>query len=136
TAEPAVAPTAPAAAPAAPAGIPTSGPVVLTAREDVWLRITNPTSGRRVFMGVLSAGQSWTVPDGIAPVMRTGRAGVMEIRVAGVLLPPLGNTNQTIDGVVLAAPALAERFAGVALPTPQPAVQVPARPVPAQAPPA
>jgi hypothetical protein len=107
----------------------------------VWLRIYDRTSGRRAFMGVLSTGQSWTVPAGQTLVMRTGRAGVIDVRVGGVLLPPLGDTNQTMDGVVLTAPALAERFAGVALPPPRPApsapaaaVQVPVRPAAAQAP--
>lgn len=120
----AVAPAVPApVAPAAPA----SGTVVLTAREDVWLRIVDRSTGKRAFMGVLSAGQSWTVPAGGPHVMRTGRAGVIEIRVAGRVLPPLGQRNQTLDGVVLSAPALAERFA---------AVQAPASPAAAQARPA
>ncbi|MCU0890813.1 MAG: DUF4115 domain-containing protein [Sandarakinorhabdus sp.] len=137
---PAATPAAPPPAPA-PAAIPASGTVTLTARQDVWLRIYDRTSGRRAFMGVLSTGQSWTVPAGQTLVMRTGRAGVIDVRVGGVLLPPLGDTNQTMDGVVLTAPALAERFAGVALPPPRPApsapaaaVQVPVRPAAAQAP--
>ena len=138
--------TAPAAPPAAAPGIPTSGAVTLTARQDVWLRIIDRTTGRRAFMGVLSAGQSWAVPADQTLVMRTGRAGVIDVRVAGVLLPPLGDTNQTMDGIVLTAPALAERFAGAALPPQRPApaptvptvqgqaVQVPVRPAAAQAP--
>jgi cytoskeleton protein RodZ len=118
----------PAAAPVAgPAAIPATGPVVLTARQDVWLRIQDPATRRRAFMGVLSAGQSWAVPAGPPLIMRTGRAGVIEIRVAGVLLPPLGTTNQTVDGVVLTAPALAERFDGIAA-----AVQTPAAAPPVQ----
>lgn len=116
---------------------PSSGQVVLTAREDVWLRITDRATGKRAFMGVLSEGQSWTVPDGGPYVMRTGRAGVIEIRVAGQLLPPLGQRNQTLDGVVLSAPALAERFAGQVPLAETPAaagaaVQPGARPVAAQ----
>ncbi len=120
--------SAPAAAPAGPAptAIPTIGPVLLTAREDVWVKIYDRSTGKRAFMGVLFAGKSWSVPDGSNLAMRAGRAGVIDVRVAGALLPPLGDRNQTIDGVVLTAPALAERFAGMA------PVQEQARPVPAQ----
>lgn len=133
---------APVAAPAAAsASIPTTGAVTLTARQDVWLRIYDRATGKRAFMGVLSAGQSWTAPAGQTLAMRTGRAGVIDVRVAGVLLPRLGDTNQTMDGIVLTAPALAERFAGVPLPPARPlvvpvnpAVQVPVRPTAAQAP--
>jgi cytoskeletal protein RodZ len=120
-----------AVSPPATVAPPASGEVVLTAREDVWLRVTDRATGKRAFMGVLSTGQSWTVPSGGPHVMRTGRAGVIDIRIAGRLLPPLGQRNQTIDGVVLSAQALAERFAGQALPAPP--VQPGARPVAAQA---
>jgi cytoskeleton protein RodZ len=141
-------PAAPAAAAGAiPTAIPTTGPVTLTARQDVWLRIYDRATGKRAFMGVLSAGQTWAAPAGETLAMRTGRAGVIDVRVAGVLLPPLGDTNQTMDGIVLTAPALAERFAGAALPAPRPsvadgasvakgsAVKLPVRPGAAQAPP-
>ncbi len=122
TATPAAPPVA--VAPAGPAAIPTTGTVMLTAREDVWVKIYDRATGRRAFMGVLFAGKSWTVPDGSTLTLRAGRAGVIEVRVAGVLLPPLGGSVDTIDGVVLTAPALAARFA---------AVQAPVIPGPAQA---
>jgi cytoskeleton protein RodZ len=124
-AEPAAVGARPLVLPPVPASIPAIGAVVLTAKQDVWLRIQDPATRRRAFMGVLSAGQSWQVPDGAALVMRTGRAGVIELRVAGVLLPALGQINQTLDGVVLTAPALAERFAGQPLPPQTPPAAVP-----------
>jgi cytoskeletal protein RodZ len=128
-APPAAAPPAAAPSPTAtPGTIPASGTVTLTARQDVWLRIYDRATGRRAFMGVLSTGESWTVPAGQTLAMRTGRAGVIDVRVGGVLLPPLGDTNQTMDGIVLTAPALAERFAGVPLPPARPSVSPPARP--------
>jgi cytoskeleton protein RodZ len=125
---PVASPAIPAAAaapavPAAPAAIPTSGPVMLTAREDVWVKIYDRTTGRRAFMGVLFAGKSWTAPDDSALTLRAGRAGVIEVRVAGVLLPPLGGSVDTIDGVMLTAAAMAARFGSVQPPViPDPAL--------------
>ncbi len=115
------APTAavPAAAPAAaPPAIPTAGPVVLLAREDVWVKIYDAVTRRRAFMGVLAAGQRFDVPAGSALVLRAGKAGVIEVSVAGVKLPPLGGPVATIDGVLLTAPALAARFDPNAPPPP------------------
>jgi cytoskeletal protein RodZ len=109
--DPAVAPAAVPAAPAAPS-IPVSGPVVLVAQEDVWVEIYDRSTGRRAFMGVLAAGQRYEVPvDGPPLTLRAGRAGMVQVQVAGVALPSLGGSVSTIDGVVLTAPALAARFA-------------------------
>lgn len=116
------------AAVAAPAAIPTAGAVVLTAREDVWVKIYSRATGRRAFQGLMVSGSIYNVPqDGEPLVLRAGRAGVIDVTVAGVKLPPLGGPVDTIDGVVLTAPALAERFAGAVL---EPAaVQPAARPI-------
>lgn len=132
----------PAATPAAAPAIPTAGPVVLLAREDVWLKIYDRTTRRRAFMGVLAAGERYAVPAGSDLVLRAGKAGVIEVSVAGVKLPPLGGPVQTIDGVVLTAAALAARF-DPAAPLPPPVVrprrapvQVPAMPAAANQAPA
>ncbi|OSZ72493.1 hypothetical protein CAP39_03930 [Sphingomonas sp. IBVSS1] len=131
-----------AAGPAAAPAIPTVGPVVLLAREDVWLKIYDRTTRRRAFMGVLAAGERYAVPAGSDLVLRAGKAGVIEVSVAGVKLPPLGGPVQTIDGVVLTAAALAARF-DPAAPLPPPVVrprrapvQVPAMPAAANQAPA
>ena len=114
-ATPAPIPASPAALPATAAAapaIPVSGPVVLVAQEDVWVKIYDRVTGRRAFMGVLAAGQRFAVPaDGPPLILRAGRAGVVQVQVAGVALPSLGGPVSTIDGVVLTAPALAARFA-------------------------
>ncbi|MBU6165706.1 MAG: DUF4115 domain-containing protein [Alphaproteobacteria bacterium] len=131
----------PAAAATAPA-IPTSGPVVLLAREDVWVKIYDRSTGRRAFMGVLAAGDRYEVPAGSALTLRAGKAGMIAVSVAGVALPPLGGPVATIDNVLLTAPALAARFDPAAPPPPppvrrfrRPAVQVPAMPATAEPPP-
>ena len=104
-------PTASVPAVAAPT-IPTSGPVVLTAREDVWVKIYSRATGRRAFQGLMVTGSIYNVPqDGEPLTLRAGRAGVIDVSVAGVKLPPLGGPVDTIDGVVLTASALAARFA-------------------------
>ena len=110
----AAAPGASAAA-ATPTIIPTSGPVTLTARTDVWVKIYSRITGRKAFQGLMVAGSIYKVPEDNGPlVLRAGRAGEIEVSVAGVKLPPLGGSVESVDGVVLTAPALAERFAGSA----------------------
>lgn len=129
--EPAAVPAGPAAATAAPsaaapAAIPTAGQVVLTAREDVWVKIYSRTTGKKAFQGLMVAGSIYKVPEDQGPlVLRAGRAGVIDVTVAGVKLPPLGGPVDTIDNVVLTAPALAERFAAPAAAAAAP-VQAPA----------
>jgi hypothetical protein len=99
--------------------------VVLTAREDVWVKIYDRATGRRAFMGLLAAGQRYEVPaDGPPLTLRSGRAGALVVSVGGTPLPPLGGPVQTIDGVVLTAPALAARLAPAV--DPAAAVQAPA----------
>jgi cytoskeleton protein RodZ len=139
--DPATLAPAGAAVPAAPVAaapvLPTAGPVALLAREDVWVKIYDRSTGRRAFMGVLAAGQQYDVPAGSSLTLRAGKAGVIDVRVAGVKLPPLGGPVQTIDGVLLTAPALAARFDPNIAPPPVEAprrrrlratVQVPASP--------
>jgi cytoskeleton protein RodZ len=137
--------TAPAAAPAvaapvppavatpgavaAPTAIPTAGEVVLTARTDVWVKIYSRETGRKAFQGLMVAGSIYKVPADDGPlVLRAGRAGEIEVTVAGVKLPPLGGSVDTVDGVVLTAPALAARFAPAVQPSASPAAPPPAAP--------
>jgi hypothetical protein len=126
------------AVPAAAAPLPVAGQVVLTASEDVWIKIYDRATGRRAFQGLLAAGQRYEVPaDGGTLTLRAGKAGAVQLSVGGRALPSLGGLAQTIDGVVLTAPALAERF-GQAPPPPVvkpavPAVQVPDMPAATQA---
>jgi hypothetical protein len=131
---PAAAAPGASAATATPATIPLSGPVTLTARTDVWVKIYSRITGRKAFQGLMVAGSIYKVPEDNGPlVLRAGRAGEIEVSVAGVKLPPLGGSVETIDGVVLTAPALAERFAGsaaAAAPVQGPASQAAPQPAP------
>jgi cytoskeletal protein RodZ len=84
-----------AAAPAVDA----SAPVTLTAREEVWLRISD--GDESFFMGTMSAGQSMALPQGRAWQLRTGRAGALEVKVGSTVIPPLGGPAEQVRNLSL-----------------------------------
>lgn len=103
-------PAAPGRPAAAPAGAP-SGPVVMTAVNDVWLRIYEP-DGTRLYEGALARGQSFTVPDNARnPMILTGRPDALAVTVGGQAMPPLGTAERTISDVPVSAAALLARKA-------------------------
>jgi transcriptional regulator with XRE-family HTH domain len=90
-----------------------TGPVVLTASEDVWLRIDQAGGGQALFMGILKAGQSYQVPAGAqAPRIRTARANVLRVAVGSTQIPPLGPPETTISNVSLTPQDLMARLQG------------------------
>lgn len=99
-----------AAQPAAPAPNPT-GPVVMTAVNEVWLRIYEP-GGKRLFEGTLAKDKSVTVPaDAQNPMILTGRPDAIAVTVGGQAIPPLGTAERTISDVPVSAAALLARGA-------------------------
>ncbi|MFT3968069.1 MAG: DUF4115 domain-containing protein [Sphingobium sp.] len=85
------------------------GPVVLTAVEDVWLRIYD-ADGKTIFQKMLVKGESYTVPDGANnPMILTGRADALAVTVGGRSVPPLGTAERTISDVPISAQALVAR---------------------------
>jgi cytoskeletal protein RodZ len=118
-----------AAGPAQPnvaAPAPTNGPVVLTAAEDVWLRIDQAGGGAPLYMGTLKAGQSYQVPAGApSPRIRTARANVLRVSVGGAPVPPLGPPETTISNVSLTAADLLARGQGAAAAPPAPPAATP-----------
>jgi cytoskeleton protein RodZ len=110
------------AEPLTPAPAPTAGgPVVLTAAEDVWLRIDQAGGGPALYMGTLAAGQSYQLPAGVeAPRLRTARANVLRVTVGGTPVPPLGPPEKTISNVSLAPADLLARAQGGATAAPPP----------------
>lgn len=106
-----------------------TGPVVLTAAEDVWLRIDQDGGGPALFMGTLAKGQSYTVPAAARnPRLRTGRANVLRVAVGSTQVPPLGPPERTISNVSLAPADLVAKAQGGAAP---PAANPAATPSPA-----
>lgn len=98
---------APTRAPAA-AAAPT-GPVVMTAVNEVWMRIYQP-DGKRLFEGTLAKDKSFTIPaDASNPMILTGRPDALSVTVGGQAIPPLGTAERTIVDVPVSAAALAAR---------------------------
>lgn len=105
-APPASSATTPAGAMAATA----TGPVVLTAKEEVWVKIYAKGARTSTKIGVLKAGESYTVPaEPAGLVLWTGKAGALAVTVAGKPVPPLGGPVDTVRDVSLAAGDLLAR---------------------------
>ncbi|WP_336974452.1 helix-turn-helix domain-containing protein [Sphingobium aromaticiconvertens] len=100
---------APAGAP--PAVAPTTGPVILTAVDDVWLRIYDET-GERLKDGLMKKGERYALPDGAKdPMILTGRPQALTVTVGGKTVAPLGPPDRTIADVPISAAALLARQA-------------------------
>jgi len=93
-----VAPPKPKPAPEAPAepAVPT-GPITVTAQEDVWIKVSEREGRKTYFMDVLAAGQSFTVPDDVVdPILRTGRPQALKVRIGSTELPPVGEPDRLV----------------------------------------
>jgi cytoskeletal protein RodZ len=117
-AQPAPAPAVPAP-PAATPPQPT-GPVVLGATQDVWIKVSD--NGKTLFMNVLHPGDHFEVPaDAVAPLMTTGRPGNTTIMVGQTPIPPVGDPDRAAKDVSLKPSDLLARIAAA-----PPAAQPPA----------
>lgn len=117
TAEPAASPsvTSRPATAVAPALIAAGGPVVLTAKDEVWVKISVPGQSAAVKQGILKAGETYTLPAGQQGLrLWTGKAGALAITVGGHAIPALGGPAETIRNVSLAPGDLLAR-AGIAM---------------------
>lgn len=104
-----------------PAPAAARGPVVLTATDDVWLRIYEGNGGPKLFENTLKAGERYVVPAAAkAPQILTGRPNALQVAVGSTVIPALGAAEKTIADVSLLPADLAARAAA-------------APPVPAQA---
>lgn len=85
------------------------GDVVITATDDVWIKIYD-AENKRIFEDEMVAGDKFTVPaDANNPMIVTGRPDVLEVTVGGRSVPPLGEPDRTIADVGVSARALLER---------------------------
>lgn len=85
--------------PAAPAA---TGPVTVTAIDEVWLRIYEGGSNALIREGIMRPGESFQIPaTAQAPQIRTGRPQALRVTVGNVEIPPLGQPEVTIDNVSL-----------------------------------
>ncbi|MGF1549694.1 MAG: helix-turn-helix domain-containing protein, partial [Sphingomonadaceae bacterium] len=85
-----------------PAAAAASGPVVLTATDEVWIRVYE-RDGERLFEQLMQAGGRYQIPaTAQEPLILTGRPQALRITVGGFEIPPLGGPEQTISDVSLA----------------------------------
>ena len=102
--------------------------VTLTALGDVWLGVTDGEGGASLYSGILTTGQTFTVPaTATRPLLRTGRPQMLRASAAGRDLGLIGPEERTVDNVSLLPQDLAARAAG------QPAVSPPVAAPPAAA---
>lgn len=127
---PAAAPTVAAQQPQAkagpaPAAAPASGPVVLTATDAVWVKVTD-ASGKSLIQKEMAAGETYQVPaDAQEPKLTFSRPEALTITVGGAAVPPLGPPARLVRNALLTPEALRGQ-AGPAL-NPQ-ASNLPTRP--------
>ena len=87
--------------------------VILTASENVWIKISE-RDGPTLFMGELSPGQNYEVPANAKdPRLLTGRPHVLSARIGARVIPELGSAKRSISDVSLKGPALIERDAAM-----------------------
>lgn len=107
--EPAADATPPAPAAATPVA---GGPIVITATDDAWFKVYDKGTRQSVKMGILKAGERYTVPaDRDDLLLWTGKAGALRISVGGRTLPPLGGPETMIKDVPLTPAGLQARGA-------------------------
>ena len=108
--------------PAANAGsakvAPTGGAVVLTATDNVWVKIYD-AENKRLYENEMKAGDSFNVPqDANKPMIVTGRPQALSVTVGGKAVAPLGEIDKTIADVEVSSAALLARPPADAAATP------------------
>lgn len=85
------------------------GDVVLTATDNVWVKVYD-ADNKRLYENEMKAGDSFTVPtDADKPMIVTGRPQMLTVTVGGKTIPPLGEADKTIADVEISAAALVAR---------------------------
>ena len=112
---------------AAPAS---TGTVVLTANEPVWIEVRDGSAILQ--QGELAAGQSYEVPaNAVAPKLTTGKPEALRVAIGTADAPAVGPTGERVSGVSLLAADLMKGPAAATPVAPAPiAAPAPARPRP------
>ena len=100
-----------------------SGPVVLTATSDAWVRIYDgAATGPALLQRLMAAGESFEVPaTAQRPMIRTARAEALRVRVGTVELPRLGPPGPAANMSLLPQDLLRSGSAPAAAPATPPA---------------
>lgn len=95
-------------------------PVVITATDNVWVKVYD-AEDKRLYENEMKDGDSFTVPpDANKPMIVTGRPQALNVTVGGRTVPPLGAADRTIADVEVSAAALLARSAPEAAASPTP----------------
>lgn len=104
----------------APTVVPTAapnGPVVLTAADEVWLRVYD-AADQTLYLGTMKPGERFEVPaNANDPKINVGRPDKLRITVGNRVIAPLGDGSRPLKDIRISADALAGR----ATATPAPA---------------
>jgi cytoskeleton protein RodZ len=115
----------PAGPPQTPAA--TTGPVALTASDQVWVEVRE-ASGTILFQGEMAPGQRYELPaTAAAPLLTTGRPEALKITIGTTAVPQVGPSGRAVSRVSLLPADLAK------LPAPPPAASATATPAPSPA---
>jgi cytoskeleton protein RodZ len=74
--------------------------VVIRANEDSWIKVSDG-GPKSLKVGILVAGETYTVPNVPGVTLRTGNAGGVDVFVNGRQLPPLGGKGVLVKDVSL-----------------------------------
>lgn len=95
---------------------PTGGQVILTASDEVWLRVYD-RANKTLFLGVMKPGQSYTVPgDADHPEINVGRPDKLRVTLNGSAIPSLGDGKRPIKDVPVDGASVAARLAAAPAP--------------------
>lgn len=109
---------APRPAPSASPAAPTGGQVVLTANDEVWLRVYD-ADNKTLYLGTMKPGETFAVPaDAKDPQINVGRPDKLTVTLNGSAIPPLGDGSRAIKDVRVSGAAIAARLAGTPAPGP------------------
>lgn len=97
---------------------PAAGKVVLTAGDEVWMRVYD-AGGKTLYLGTMKPGERFEVPaTANDPQINVGRPDKLTITVDGAAVPPLGDGKRAIKDVHIGAAALAARAGAAPSATP------------------
>lgn len=114
--KPGFGPAGPAGARSAPAA---TGPVVLTALDDVWISVSQPGGGS-LYQNTLKRGERYEVPATAQGArLRVGRPEALAVSVGPTTVPAVGPAGRPIGNVSLAPADLLARAQGAPPAAPQ-----------------
>ncbi len=85
---------------------PVQARIVINAKTNSWIQVRDDVANQMLITRLLTAGDSYEVPNRPGLILLTGNAGALEILVDGVAAPSIGGNGVVRRGVVLEADRL------------------------------